>query len=174
MTARAREKLTTQQSTENTQPSAPLDIKIMGDQNGLTATPKTIYGAFNNTINSLPSTTTIYLQRTGLIPDDKHVPWKSIYHLPASKREGDVQFRLLHNILPSLQVLHHIDPGIPRQCGSCGDESTISHLFITCPAIQLSLTLLHTLLHWNSLTTGCSSHTPKVARPRLSVSATTS
>ena len=125
----------------------PLDITITGDGNGVTATTKAVYDILNGKVNSLPSNTTVFFQRTGIIPQDRRVPWKNIYHLPTSKREGDAQYRLLHNILPSLQVLHHLDADIPRLCGWCGEEGTITHLFVTCPAIQPSLTLLHTLLH---------------------------
>ena len=69
-----------------------------------------------------------------------------IYEPPASKKEGDVQYKLLHNVLPSLSVLHHFNPSIPSNCGWCGERGTITHLFVTCRSIQPALNLLHSLL----------------------------
>ena len=82
----------------------------------------------------------------GLIPSAVHVPWRVVYQPPTSKKEGDVQYKLLHNVLPSLPVLHHLNGDIPRECGWCGERGDILHLFIKCPSIQSALTLLHTFL----------------------------
>ena len=63
------------------------------------------------------------------------------------KEKGGIQFKLLHKILPSLPVLHHINPDISPTCCWCGERGTLLHLFITCPSIQPALTLLHSVLH---------------------------
>ena len=66
---------------------------------------------------------------------------------PNYKKRGDLQYKLLHNILPSLQVLHHLNPAISSTCGWCGEKGTVMHLFITCPSVQPLLNCLHSLLH---------------------------
>ena len=58
-----------------------------------------------------------------------------------------MQFKLLHNFLHSLPVLHHLNSDISPLCGWCGERGSIQHLFIMCPAIQPALNLLHTLLN---------------------------
>ena len=52
----------------------------------------------------------------------------------------------MHNVLPSLPVLHHINPDISPSCGWCNERGTILHLFISCEFIQPALDLLHRLL----------------------------
>ena len=125
----------------------PPDITILADMDGVAATTKTIYRCFTDTINDLPSSVITHWHKMGYIDELSKIHWKDIYRLPTSKKEGDIQYKLFHNILPSLQVLHHIQPDISPLCGWCGDEGNIIHLFITCPAIQTSLTLLHSILH---------------------------
>ena len=57
-----------------------------------------------------------------------------------------MQFKLLHNVIPSLPVLQHLNPDISSCCGWCGERGTIWHMFITCPSIQPTLNLLHRLI----------------------------
>ncbi len=73
---------------------------------------------------------------------------QSVYKPPISKKEGDVQYRLLHKILPSQEVLHYIDRTLPKTCGWCGpsERGTLLHLFFQCPSIQPALNLLHRCL----------------------------
>ncbi len=134
--------------TLTSDPAPPPDIKFGADIDGLIAITKTIYDSFNTLINCLPVTTVTHWHSVGYINDKNNFQWKETHRLPTSKGEGDIQFKLFHNILPSLTVLHHIDPRHSPQCGWCGDRAkgTIEHLFITCLAIQPSLNLLHALL----------------------------
>ena len=128
---------------------APLDspypVKI-GKHDGLTASSKGLYSHFNRTINSLSSMPNTYWHAVGFLPDSQNINWRGIYKAPTSKREGDVQYRLLHNVLPSLPVLHHLSSQIPADCGWFGERGTITHLFIHCPSIQPALFRLHELL----------------------------
>ena len=128
------------------EPPTPHNITIMTDTDGLTTSTRTLYKCFNKTLNDLPDRISTHWHTTGHIDKNINIQWKNIHQLPTSKKEGDVQFKLLHNILPSLQVLRHIQPDFSPLCGWCGDTGSLTHLFITCPAIQTSLTLLHTLL----------------------------
>ena len=65
---------------------------------------------------------------------------------PPPKKEGEVQFKLLYYVLPSLPILHHCNLDISPLCGWCGERRSIWHLFILCPEIQPALNLLHCLL----------------------------
>ena len=123
------------------------EITIPPNINGLTSTSKCLYEFFNRTINSLSekSMKTPW-HENGVTRPTTSAQWKATYHQPISKKEGDVQFRLFHNILPSLPVLHHINPKFHRNCGWCGQRGTCLHLFILCPRIQPALSTLHKLL----------------------------
>ena len=101
----------------------------------------------NQQLNYLDNRYVSYWHKNGVIPAKQIIPWKQIYSLPTTKKEADAQFRLLHNILPNLTVLHHIDTNISPSCGWCGKRGTTIHLFIECPAIQPALNLLHAFLH---------------------------
>ena len=88
------------------------------------------------------------LDKIGFLDSSTKLQWEQSYQLPSSKKEGDVQFKLFHNnFLPSLVVLHHLNPDIFSSCGWCGEKGSIHHLFIMCPAIQPALNLLHSLLN---------------------------
>lgn len=127
-------------------PPPPPVVTLPPDTDGLAAPTKLLYKLLNSRVNDLPGKTITHWHRIGYIDSDVNIQWKNIYHLPTSKKEGDIQFRLFHNILPSLPVLHHISSDHSPLCGWCGERGTITHLFITCPTVQPSLNLLHTLL----------------------------
>ena len=107
---------------------------------------KSLYLLFNQNINDNSSPTLTPWHDRGYFPSSLHIPWRAIYQPPTSKKEGDVQYKLLHNVLPSLPVLHHLNSNISSDCGWCGERGTITHLFITCPSIQPALNLLHSLI----------------------------
>ena len=128
-------------------PDTPTPFLITPDLQGHNLSSKALYGLLNRSVNAHPSTSATHWHRIGFFKNSTFsIPWTQIYKLPTSKKEGDIQFRLLHNFLPSLPVLHHLNPDIPRTCGWCGEEGTIIHLFILCPSIQPALNLLHSLL----------------------------
>ena len=129
-------------------PSVAIDVCLPMLENGSKASSKSIYRMFNKIINKL-SDHVSHWHRIGSVDESTKLQWALVYKLPTSKKEGDVQFKLFHNILPSLTVLHHINPDIfSRHCGWCKDApGTIEHLFIQCPAIQPVLTLLSVLLN---------------------------
>ena len=130
-----------------TTPNPQAEIQTTSNVTITHSAAKVIYGLINQRLNHLESHCVTYWHENGVISPTQIIPWKQIYSLPATKKEANVQFRLLHNILPSLAVLHHIDPNISSICGWCGRRGTIFHLFIECPAIQPALNLLHALLH---------------------------
>ena len=119
------------------QPDLPLNIKISSNIKGLFAPSKLIYAIINSTLNHLPEYTFWHLQ--GFLDKDNEIQWKQIYELPTRKKQGDMQFKLLHNVIPSLPVLQHLNPDISSSCGWCGERGTIWHMFITCPSIQPTL-----------------------------------
>ena len=109
--------------------------------------PKRSTISSTQTLTRILRTKTTHWHQNGVLDTNTKIQWTSIYSPPTSKKEGDLQYKLLHNILPSLQVLHHLNPAISSTCGWCGDKGTICHLFITCPSIQPLLNCLHSILH---------------------------
>ena len=125
---------------------SPLEVKVNVSSNALSAPSKFMYSIFNQFVNELSDSPTSHWHDLGFFPQSTKIQWKEIYHLPSSKKEGDTQFKLMHNVLPSLPVLHHYNSDISPFCGWCGERGTAWHLFILCPAIQPALNLLHCLL----------------------------
>ena len=97
---------------------------------------------YEQKVNHLDVPTTLYWHSQGVIDEKYHINWKAIYKLPASKKEGDTQFKLLHSALMSLLALHHCNSSISPACGWCGENGTLFHIFIRCPSIQPALKLL--------------------------------
>ena len=123
--------------------SSPYTVRSK-DNTALPATnTKLLYSLLNQSINCPHTTSSTYWHDNGTISPTTVVNWTEIYKTPSSKKDGDVQFKLLHNVLPSLTVLHHFNPDISSSCGWCGERGTIHHLFIRCPFIQPALDLLH-------------------------------
>lgn len=128
-------------------PDSPTPFILTPDLQGLSLSSKALYTLLNKSVNGFPTTCMTHWHRISFFKNcDFPIPWSSIYKPPIPKKEGDIQFRLMHNFLPSLPVLHHLNPDISRTCGWCGEEGTIIHLFILCPSIQPALNLLHALL----------------------------
>ena len=127
-------------------PDSPTDFILPSSEHGLIASSKVMYRTFNKELNHTHHTSTSHWHDIGYIDSSTKLNWTLIYKLPISKIEGDVQFRLNHNFLPSLEVLHHFNRDISPLCGWCGEKGSIQHLFIRCPAIQPALDLLHNLL----------------------------
>ena len=127
-------------------PQTPIDFHLSSTPKGLSATSKQIYNLLNNRLNSLQELPLSPWHNLGVLDESRKIQWRQIYRLPTTKKEGDVQYKLLHNVLPSLKVLHHLNPAIPRRCGWCGEPGTITHLFVVCPSIQPALNRIHHLL----------------------------
>ena len=128
-------------------PDCAIDFNLPSHPNGLSAPSKVLYAIFNEEINHHSASPPSHWHEQGFLETLTKLQWKNIYQLPTSKKEGDLQFRLFHNFLPSLAVLHPLNPDISSFCGWCGEKGSIHHLFITCPAIQPALNLLHSLLN---------------------------
>ena len=119
--------------------SSPINFILPSFENGLITTSKLAYRIFNNELNDLSSIHFSHWHDIGYLDPSTKLNWNHIYQLPTPKKEGDTQFRLLHNILPPLVVLHHVNPDIPSLDGWCGEKGTIHHLFIQCSTIQPAL-----------------------------------
>ena len=124
----------------------PFIVKTSDNIDMLTIPSKKLYCIFNRSTNSLPTTSHTHWHDVDALSLSSRINWTEVYQLPSAKKDGDVQYKLLHNVLPSLAVLHHLNPDIPSSCGWCGEKGTITHLFIRCPLIQPSLDLLHRLI----------------------------
>ena len=137
--------LTTRRSS-HPPPFSPSCVFVDKDTEVSSLSSKSRYLLFNQNINDNSSPTLTPWHDRGYFPSSLHIPWRAIYQPPTSKKEGDVQYKLLHNVLPSLPVLHHLNSNISSDCGWCGERGTITHLFITCPSIQPALNLLYSLI----------------------------
>ena len=126
-------------------PDSPVIFKLPLTKNGLSAPSKNLDVIFNKEINPDSSSSSTHWKNIGFLDSSTKLQWEQIYQLPTSKNEGDVQFKLFHNFLPSLAVLHHLNLDIFSSCRWCGEKGSIHHLFIMCPAIHLALNLLHSL-----------------------------
>ena len=127
-------------------PSAPIQFLLDTSTKGLSASSKVLYTTLNSRLNPIQDSPISPWHKPGFLDASTNIQWLSIYKLPSTKKEGDVQFKLLHNVQPSLPVLHHLNTDIPPSCGWCGEKGTIEHLFITCPSIQPALNFLHSIL----------------------------
>ena len=127
-------------------PSTPLNFTLPSSENGLCASSKAVYKIYKKHLNNTTSSSSSHWHNIGYLDPSTKMNWSLIYKLPTSKKEGDIQYRLHHNILPPLTVLHHLNPDISSLCGWCGKLGTIQHLFIECQEIQPSLKLLYNLL----------------------------
>ena len=125
---------------------SPYTVKANDNTNFLITSTKRLYHLFNVSTNSLPISSVTHWHDIGILEPSCRVAWSEIYQVPASKKDGDVQFKLLYNVLPSLAVLHHMNPNISSSCGWCGERGTTLHLLFLCPLIQPALGLLHHLL----------------------------
>ena len=131
----------------NSKPDRPLNVIISNMDNVISAPSKLLYTIINSNINSSSTSTSSPWHINGFLDSLTRIQWKSIYSPPTSKKERDTQYKLLHNVLVFLQVLHHLNPAVSSLCGWCGDEGTIWHLFITCPSVQPLLNCIYCLLH---------------------------
>ena len=79
-------------------PSSLVNFVLPSFENGLIATSKIAYRIFNIELNNLSSTLFSHWHDIGYLEPSTKLNWNLIYQLPTSKKEGDTQFRLLHNI----------------------------------------------------------------------------
>lgn len=124
----------------------PIIFTVDPDLNGQSLRTKQIYETMNKNVNHLATPTITYWHDKMIIDEKYVINWKGIYKLPASKKEGDTQFKLIHNALMSLPALHHCNSSISSLCGWCGEKGTLIHVFIRCPSIQPALDLLYKLI----------------------------
>ena len=127
-------------------PDTPINFALASSENGLIASSKAVYRIYRKELNNVTTSSKSHWHDIGYLDPSTKMNWLSIYQLPTPKKEADIQYRLLHNILPPLTVLHRLNPDISSFCGWCGELGTIQHLFIECQRIQPSLNLLHNLL----------------------------
>ena len=105
-----------------------------------------LYRLLNRLVNSLPSFMLTHWHKIGVLSSSTPITWTEIYRLPSSKRDGDIQYKLMHNAVPSLPVLHHLNSEISPLCVRCGERGTILHLFFFCKFLKPALDLLHHLI----------------------------
>ena len=125
---------------------SPFSVKVNDNTNLFTMSSRILYRLFNRSLNCLSISPFTLWHEIGVLSPSVPINWTENYRLPSSKRDGDIQYKLMHNVLPSLAVLHHINPDIPSHCGWCDERGTILHLFFFCESLQPTLNLLHRLL----------------------------
>ena len=128
--------------------TSPFSIKLKDKKDPLILTTRCIYRLLSRTLNNLPNFQLTPWHGMGVLSPSSRITWSAIYKLPSTKKDGDIQYKLMHNVLPSLPVLHHFNPDFSPNCGWCGERGTLLHLLFLCQSIQPALTLLHRLLSY--------------------------
>ena len=98
-------------------PDTPINFALASSENGLIASSKAVYRIYRKELNNVTTSSKSHWHDIGYLDPSTKMNWLSIYQLPTPKKEADIQYRLLHNILPPLTVLHHLNPDISSFCG---------------------------------------------------------
>ena len=67
--------------------------------------------------------------------------WRSLYKPPIEKRTADLQWRLVHGAIATNRHVAYLDPAVGRGCPFCGEEESLTHLFLHCKRLE-------GLFHW--------------------------
>ena len=111
-------------------PSSPVNFVLPSFENGLIATSKIAYRIFNNELNNLSSTLFSHWHDIGYLEPSTKLNWNLIYQLPTSKKEGDTQFRLLHNHITAARYSSSFQSGfffVVWMVWGKGNDSTSFH-----------------------------------------------
>ena len=67
-----------------------------------------------------------------------HTFWKATYPRLATNKQGDVNWKIVHRVLPTALSLHRATVYFTSNCPHCNVTENIEHLFLHCPtSIQL-------------------------------------
>ena len=69
--------------------------------------------------------------------------WRSLYTAPISKHSGDLQWRLVHWILPCNVLLHKLSNEILEVCPLCENRETLYHAYVGSTRLVPLFNLLH-------------------------------
>jgi hypothetical protein len=62
--------------------------------------------------------------------------WSGLYKVPAPRRSGDLQWRVLHGALATNSWLAWVDPGVGQGCPFCVMRETVIHVFSVCTRLM--------------------------------------
>ena len=62
--------------------------------------------------------------------------WRSLYKPPIEKRTADLQWRLVHGAIATNRHVAHLNPATGRGCPFCGEEESVTHLFLQCKRLE--------------------------------------
>jgi len=68
--------------------------------------------------------------------------WKGFYHPPVPPRHGDLQWRLVHWILPSNHLLHRFSNLLVDECPFCKKSENLFHIYVECQRLAPLFILL--------------------------------
>uniref|UniRef100_A0AAV2LPP2 Uncharacterized protein n=1 Tax=Knipowitschia caucasica TaxID=637954 RepID=A0AAV2LPP2_KNICA len=76
----------------------------------------------------------------GLVP-----AWGALYKPPLTKRQGDLQWRLLHGAIAVNAFVCRVNRAVGEGCPFCGERETVFHCFWECGRLRHMLELLRGL-----------------------------
>ena len=68
---------------------------------------------------------------------DEKPPFSKIYCKPVTKRDGDIQWRILHGALALWRRLGRMGYRETDICPFCGESEDIAHVFVYCPRLKI-------------------------------------
>ena len=68
---------------------------------------------------------------------DEKPPFSKIYCKPVTKRDGDIQWRILHGALASCRRLRRMGYRETDSCPFCGESEDIAHVFVYCAKLKI-------------------------------------
>ena len=76
------------------------------------------------------------------LPYEVKPNFKACYYLPIRKREGDLQWRLMHGAYATGTFLHNARFTLNPECPFCHVKDSLLHIFLECNHVQPLLTYL--------------------------------
>ncbi|CAL1614736.1 unnamed protein product [Knipowitschia caucasica] len=71
--------------------------------------------------------------------------WGALYKPPLTKRQGDLQWRLLHGAIAVNAFVCRVNRAVGEGCPFCGERETVVHCFWECGRLRHMLELLRGL-----------------------------
>ena len=58
--------------------------------------------------------------------------WRALYKTPLTRKVGDLQWRVLHGVLPVNAFISVLNPSVSECCPFCPERETVFHCFFEC------------------------------------------
>jgi len=74
---------------------------------------------------------TVFQMNDGVRPE-----WRALYKPPLAKRDGDLQWRILHGIIAVNAFISVLNPDVGKECPFCFQRETVFHTFLYCSRLK--------------------------------------